>query len=221
MANLIYIIGEAGTGKSTSFRNLNHEETFLISVEGKALPFRGWKKNYSLCSTDNPNGNMAISDNPHKITNLLKAINDRKPLIKTIIIDDFGYTFMNHYMRRAREKGWDKFGDIASDAFMVLDYIKNTMRDNLTVILTMHTAIDSHGVSKIKTIGNMIDDKITLEGKVSYIFHSVVHEGVYQFLTNFNGTKLARTPMGLYSDLYIDNDMHEILKNINAYDNGE
>ena len=221
MSNLIYIIGEAGSGKSTSFRNLNHAETFLISVEGKPLPFRGWKTKYTLCSAENPSGNMVISDNPHKILTYLKAINERKHEIKTVVIDDFGYTFMNHYMRRAREKGWDKFGDIACDAFMVIDYIKNHMRDDLTVILTMHTAIDSHGVSKIKTIGNMIDDKITLEGKVNYIFHSVVHEGIYKFATNFDGTRMARTPMDLYSDLYIDNDMSVILEDIKKYDLGE
>lgn len=221
MANLIYIIGEAGTGKSTSFRNLDHDSTFLISVEGKSLPFRGWKTKYTLCSNENPNGNMVTTDNPHKIVNFLKAINDRKSHIKTIIIDDFGYTFMNHYMRRARETTWTKFGDIACDAFMVIDYIKNHLRDDLTVILTMHTAIDSHGISKIKTIGNMIDEKITLEGKVNYIFHSVVHEGIYKFLTNFDGSRIARTPMDLYSDLYIDNDMHKILQNINDYDNGK
>jgi hypothetical protein len=220
MNNLIYIIGEAGSGKSTSFRNMNHDETFLISVEGKPLPFRGWKTRYTLCSQENPDGNMLINDSPHKIVGFLKAINDRKPHIKTIIIDDFGYTFMNHYMRRAREKGWDKFGDIACDAFMVIDHIKNNLRDDLTVILTLHTAIDSYGVSKIKTIGNMIDDKITLEGKVNYIFHSVVHEGTYRFATNFDGTRMARTPMGLYSDLYIDNDMQKILEDINNYDNG-
>lgn len=221
MANLIYVIGEAGTGKSTSFRNLNHDEVFLISVEGKPLPFRGWKTKYTLCTADNPNGNMVINDNPHKILSYLKAINERKLNIKTIIIDDFGYTFMNHYMRRAREKGWDKFGDIACDAFMVIDYIKGSLRDDLTVILTMHTAIDSYGVSKIKTIGNMIDDKITFEGKVNYIFHSVVHEGNYLFLTNFDSSRMARTPMGLYDQLYIENDMNVILNDIKKYDEGE
>ena len=104
---------------------------------------------------------------------------------------------------------------------MVIDYIKNNIRDDLNVILTMHTAIDAHGTSKIKTIGNMIDDKITLEGKVNYIFHSLVREGKYQFATNFDGHRLARTPLDLYEELYIDNDMQKILEDIRKYDEGE
>src|SRR5271169_3038019 len=103
MSNAILILGESGTGKSTSFRNLNHEETFIINVLDKPLPFRGYKSKYIKLSPDGLTGNYYESDDHDKITRIINLVNKKRTDIKNLIIDDFGFTITNTFMKRSRE----------------------------------------------------------------------------------------------------------------------
>jgi ABC-type dipeptide/oligopeptide/nickel transport system ATPase component len=105
VANGVLLIGESGSGKSTSIENLNPGETFIINVKNKPLPFKGWKSNYVPFSKENPNGNYIGTDNPSTMLNVMQHVSDKMSHIKHLIIEDFQYMAANEYMNRAKESG--------------------------------------------------------------------------------------------------------------------
>src|SRR5690606_999153 len=109
---LTLILGEAGSGKTSSMRNLNPKETFIINVIDKPLPMRGYKKLYQPVTNTNPKGNYFATDDYARIVKCIKAINERKE-IKTLVIDDIQYVLAHAFLRRATEKGFDKFSELA------------------------------------------------------------------------------------------------------------
>lgn len=220
MSESILILGESGTGKSTSIRNLNPEETFILNVIDKPLPFRGYKKHYIKLSADGLTGNYYSSDDPQAIMRVINLINTKRTDIKNLIIDDFGYTITNSFMRKANLKGYDKYTEIGKEAFDILNVI-GTLRDDLFCFVMMHTEIDKLGRYKPKTVGNMIDQYICIEGKFTYVFHALTSEGRYKFLTNNDGQHMSKTPLGCFEEQYIDNDLALIVDKINTYNSGE
>ena len=112
MSHSVLILGESGSGKSTSIRTLPHEETLIINVIGKSLPFRGSKNKYKKLSPDGLEGNYYASDDHSAIMRIIKLVNEKRKEIKYLVIDDFGYTLTNSFMRRASEVGFKKFTDI-------------------------------------------------------------------------------------------------------------
>ncbi len=108
MAQGILIVGESGTGKSTSLEELNPKETFIINVKNKSLPFKGWKANYSLFSKDNLNGNYIATENASEILKLLNYISASMPHIKQVVVDDLQYVISAEYMAKASENGLTK-----------------------------------------------------------------------------------------------------------------
>ena len=163
MANLIMIVGESGTGKSTSIEKLNPKETFIIQVVNKPLPFKGYKTKYSLRNKENPKGNRFVSDRTELIIKILETLN-KEPEIKNIIIDDSQYIMANEFMRRAKEKGYEKFTEIGQNFYMIIDNA-NSMREDINVIFLHHIETLDSGVTKAKTIGKLLDDKVGLEGR--------------------------------------------------------
>lgn len=220
MAESILILGESGTGKSTSIRTLPHEETFVLNVLNKPLPFRGYKAKYKPVVESGEEGNHYASDDPTKIIRILNFINSKRPDIKYIIIDDFGYVISNSFMRKSMIKGFDKYTDIGREVFDILS-LTQTLRDDLFCIFTMHTEIDKHGKCKPKTVGNMIDQYICIEGKFTYCLHAVASEGKYKFLTNNHGQYMAKSPDGVFEELCIDNDLKFVVDKINEFNYGE
>ena len=192
----------------------------IVNVVCKPLPFRGYKAKYKPLSTDGSEGNYYATDDYFSIIRILKLINEKRLDIKYLIIDDFGYTIMNSFMRKAHEKGYQKFTDIGVNAFNIFESIFN-LRENLFCFVMMHTEIDTHGTYKPKTIGKLIDDKVCIEGKFTNIFHSLVVDGNYKFLTNNDGLHMAKTPMDMFDNLHIDNDLLMIVKTISDYNNEE
>jgi hypothetical protein len=219
MSNSILILGESGTGKSTSFRNLDPSETFIVNVLDKPLPFRGYRKNYAPLSADGATGNYYETDDHEKLIRVIKAVNLRRPEIKNLIIDDFGFTLTNTYMRRSREAGFNKFADIGRNAWEIIMSLRG-QRDDLNCIMTMHTEIDNAGRYKPRTIGKMVDQYNIIEGSFTFIFHSLIVENEYKFLTNNDGCHMAKTSMGCFDEFYIDNDLNEAIKKITDYNNG-
>ncbi len=152
MSNNILILGESGSGKSTSVRTLPPESTMIINVIRKPLPFRGFKKKYPILSSDGLTGNYYASDDPKAIIRLINLVNNKRPDITALVIDDFGYMITNSFMRKSTIKGYDKFSDIGKETFEVLDLISN-LRDDLFCFVMMHTEIDMNGRYKPKTVG--------------------------------------------------------------------
>ena len=222
------IYGESGHGKTTSLRNLNPETTFIISTTGKPLPFRGWKKKYVPFvvnkETKEITGNYYISSNWEQILKILKIINTKMPQIETVVVDDFQYVLSYEFVDRATEIGYQKFSELAQHAMEILRYAEQ-MREDCTMCFLTHsenvgTEIDPKYV--IKTIGKLLSEKVTLEGLFTYIFFAKTEEGddgkmQYKLVTNNDGKCLAKTPMGMFEELEIDNDLNEILKVIKEY----
>lgn len=229
-AETIAIVGESGTGKSTSLRNLNPETTFIISTTGKPLPFRAWKKKYIPIKIEGKNvsGNYYVSSKWDQILKILQIIDKMMPQIKQVIIDDFQYVLSYEFVDRATEVGYTKFSELAQHAMEILRYSEK-MREDCKMIFLTHSENVGDNVNPkfvIKTVGKLLSEKVTLEGLFTYIFFTKVSEGgsgrmEYKLITNNDGTCVAKTSLGMFEDLEIDNDLDEIIKVIDAYNEGE
>lgn len=199
MSTAVLILGESGTGKSTSLRNLNPAKTLLIQAIRKPLPFKakGWKVRAAI----KDDGNVFQTDDAILMDKLL-----RQSPHEIVVIDDFQYVMANEYMRRTGEKGYEKFTDIGKNAWNVLS-AASQLAPNRRIYILSHTATDELGRTKIKTIGKMLDEKITLEGMVTIVLRTQVRDGHYTFATQNNGSDTTKSPMGMFSDQYIENDL--------------
>ena len=215
MSNIVLILGSSGSGKSTSTRTLNHEETFFLNVLDKPLPFRGYKKKYN---TDNKN--YYATDDYSQIIAYIRAINERRPEITSIVIDDFNFVLSNEYMRRARENGFNKFTEMGIHTFEIVEEIKK-LRENLFCFIMSHTETDHEGIIKPQTVGKVVPNKVSIEGRITTVLHSRAIGGEFKFLTQFDGLYSAKSPMGLFSELYIDNDLQFVKDKMTDYYNEE
>lgn len=230
MAELIAIVGESGSGKTSSIRNLNPEEVFIISTTGKRPGIRGAKKKFPdvQLTKDGFTGNFYTTSNVDNIGKMMKLISTKRPEIKTIIVDDYQYIQAFESMDRVDEKGYGKFTDMAKHAYEVLKQGKE-LRDDLFVCILTHSENTGDNLNpyfKIKTLGKLLDSVITLEGLFTYVLFTKVvrddEDGVaYKFLTNNDGTCTAKSPLGLFSEKLIDNDLDYVIKAIKEYNEGD
>ena len=226
MAELIAIVGESGSGKTSSVRNLNPEETFIISTTGKRPGMKGANKKYPNFTIQDGkiSGNFFSSSNVDQIGKVLQIIDKKMPHIKTVICDDYQYVMGFEAMDRAKEKSYDKFTDIAQHAYQVLKAAMN-MRDDLNVVILTHSENIGDNVApmyRMKTLGKMLNSVITLEGLFTYVLFTTIlrtddGKAQYKFITNSDGSCTAKTPMGLFEELYIDNDIDYVVKQIKKY----
>lgn len=212
MSTSCLIYGESGTGKSTSIRTMNPTETFLIRVIDKPLPFRKAKEMYKSGNS----GNMLVTDDAKKILSLIQRISDNGDHIKTVIIDDFQYVMANEFMRRANETGYTKFTEIGLNAWNIF-MCANKLRADLVIIFLSHCEVTDAGITKFKTIGRMLDEKITVEGLFTIVLQSVVRDGEYKFMTKNNGHNTVKSPMEMFESDLIDNDLNNVSEKIRSY----
>jgi hypothetical protein len=193
------ILGESGTGKTASLRNLDPAKTLLLQAVRKPLSFRaaGW----ATYSKAQKTGSVITTDNPAHIEGAMRTID--RPIV---VIDDFQYVLANEFMRRSDEKGFEKFTDIGRHAWDILRAASD-LSDTRRVYILAHTANDDAGRTKMKTIGKLLDDKITPEGLVTICLRTVVRDGQYLFSTQNNGSDTSKSPMGMFADMLIDNDL--------------
>ena len=216
MAKIIGIMGESGAGKTTSMRNLDPATTYYIDCDKKGLSWRGWKKQYNAESK-----NYFSTDKQSEVLTIMQGINDKRPNIKTIIIDTLNGIMVADEMRRSKENGYDKWMDLAVSVYGIIDYAL-TMRDDITVIFVCHsqTVRDDSGYmfTSIKTNGQKLS-KIGLETKFPIVLYAKCVDGQYLFETQANFST-AKTPMGMFAEKTIPNDIAEVLKAIEEYENG-
>lgn len=195
------ILGESGTGKSASLRNFNPSEVFLIQAVAKPLPFRStnWKP--------------WVCDNADKI---VAAIQSSKMTKDIIIIDDFQYLMANEFMTRAGETGYQKFTEIALHAWNILR-AATTLAPDKRVYIMGHTDTDEAGRTRAKTIGKLLNEKITVEGLLTIVLRTAVINGQYVFSTRNNGSDTVKTPMEMFADEHIQNDLKAVDDAIVSY----
>lgn len=232
MAELIAIVGDSGSGKSTSIRNLDPERTFIISTTGKRPGVKGAKKRYPDFRINRESkemqGNFYVSSNIDSIKKMMQIVNAKMPEVSVLIIDDFQYLQAFEAMARVDEKGYGKFTDMAKHAYEALKTGMD-MRDDLFIVIMTHSENTGDNLNpyyKIKTQGKMLDSVITLEGLFTYVLFTKVikddGENVqYKFITNSDGTCTAKTPMGLFEDQLIDNDLDMVVRRIQEYNENE
>jgi ABC-type dipeptide/oligopeptide/nickel transport system ATPase component len=225
MSTLVGIVGQSGTGKSTSIETLNPKETVIINVSNKPLPFKGWKSNYTQGKLSE-GANYISTDVAATIVQALKYISDNRPEIKYVIIDDLQYLMSFEFMAKAKEKGFEKFTDIGKNTFDVLNASRQ-LRDDLIIFAIYHEESTSENFNpkrKIKTIGKLLDDKITLEGLFTIVFFTEVkieedQRPHYYFVTQTDGVTTAKSPRGMFDELLIPNDLSFVSTKINEYYN--
>lgn len=226
MAEKIFILGNSGTGKSTSLRNLNPEETFIIQCLNKKLPFKGWKSKYKNLTKEEPNGNKTFSKDYTTITKQLKYISEKRNEIKTVILDDSSYLLTEDFMSRITQKAsgnsaFEKYNIIANNFYTLLNLI-DELREDLVIVFIAHTQTDDDGTRHFKTVGKLLDNMIVLEGLVTIILESTIKEKHYMFQTNKkDGNEPCKSPMGMFEEdeLFIENDLQIVIEKIRNFDN--
>jgi ABC-type dipeptide/oligopeptide/nickel transport system ATPase component len=231
MSELVGIIGNSGSGKTTSFlhnesigvKGLDPETNIIINVAGKPLPAKGWKKKYN--TFEGKTGNYLSSSSSAKIVKALTFISEKRKEITSIVIDDSQYIMGFKFMEKALEKGFDKFNILAKDYFDVLNTAR-TLRDDLTVFILTHSDEihrDFETTRKMKTLGRMLDQNITLEGLFGLLLytHSEWDEkeekGYYYFITNKTSSYPSKSPIGMFENIQIPNDLGFVLDKINEF----
>lgn len=213
MSKVICVMGESGSGKTTSCRKLDPRTTYYIDCDKKGLSWKGWRQQYN-----SENKNYKATDDADKIKMILAGISEKSPQIKTVVVDTINGIMVGDEMRRIKEKGYDKWVDLAS---CVWDLVNSaySYRDDLTVIFFAHTQTerDENGYSftRIKTNGKKLE-KIVLESKFTTVLLSKIVDGKYVFETRANNST-AKTPMGAFEADTIDNDITQVIEALQDY----
>ena len=205
----VLIIGKSGSGKTYSLKNFKKNEVGIISVEKGRLPFKS-----DLQVAKVPANFEGVKDYATlyraKYAWILKAIESGK--FKSVVIDDSQYLLANELFDRAAEKGFDKFTQMAANFRGLIHAINESEDENKIVYFLHHTEIDADGREKAKTIGKMLDEKLTIEG----CFDIVIYCQDHKFYTQTNGQSTAKTPEEMF-DLEIPNDLKAVDVAIREY----
>lgn len=215
MARVVGIMGESGSGKTTSMRNLDPKTTFYIDCDKKGLSWKGWRSQYN-----DKNKNYFATDYIEVVTKILDKI-DKQPEqknISTVVIDTLNGLMVGDEVRRMKDKGYDKWVDMAQCVWGLLDHLYE-LRDDLTIIVLCHSQTqkedDGYTFTRIKTSGKKLD-KLSIESKLTTVLYATANDGKYVFQTHANNST-AKTPYGAFDSDEIDNDIVEVLKVLKEY----
>lgn len=200
MAIIVMVYGQSGTGKSASLRNFQREDVAVVNVSGKPMPFRNSLKLYN--SNDYQAITRAITAAPQK----------------SIVIDDATYLMVDEFMRTAKQTGYQKYTDMAVN-FNALVEAAAHLPDDKIIYFLGHSDQSDDGREHFKTIGKMLDNYVTLEGRFTIVLKTVVQDKRYLFATQNNGQDTVKAPMGMFESALIDNDLAMVDKTIREYYN--
>ena len=213
MSKLIGDLGESGASKTTSLRKLDQATNYIIDADKKGLSWKGWKNQYN-----SGNRNYIAIDDPNTIRSLCRNINEKASHIKTLVIDTLNGIMVADEMRRSKEKGFDKWQDLASCVWGIVDDCLK-FREDLTVIFICHSQTDmnENGYlwTRIKTSGKKLD-KIVLESKFNTVLLAKCIDGKHIFETQSNFST-AKSPMGAFETMEIDNDMLKVIEALEEF----
>lgn len=201
------ILGESGSGKSTSLRNFDKSEVLVFNIADKVLPFR---KKLNVI-------NLRKASYSERYSLIKQYISKYQEKCKVFVIDDSQYLMAFEMFDRAKETGYNKFTDIALDFKNLLDFVQTSTNDDVTVYLLHHTEMTDTGKIKAKTSGKMIDNQLTLEGLFSIVLMTRSYDGNFKFVTKSDGLDPVKTPMEMFNDGEIDNDLKLVDKTIREY----
>jgi len=200
MGECVFLYGQSGAGKSRSLINFKEDEVFVINVIGKRLPFA---KKFKY---------MAKTDDPKTIIEQLA-----KMPCKTAVIDDAGYISTNAFMRgHGQGDQFKLFNAIGDNLWCLINAIKTGLPDDVIVYMVFHEDRDETGFSKLRTIGKLLDQKVCLEGMVTIVLRCMIKGGQHIFLTNSDGTDIAKSPEGMFEE-EIENDLKMVDDTIRKY----
>ena len=207
MAQKVLVMGESGTGKSTSMRNCDAAITAVVNPVGKPLPF---KNHFDMLNNET---------DARKITKYMK--DQAAAGKKIIVVDDFQYILAVPYMNRIKETGWDKYNDFGANYFEIIDVCKD-LPDDVVVVYMTHLETLDNGLTTVKLIGKLLREKITIEGLFTVVLRTGVNEGKYYFYTQNSGKDTVKSPLGMFPSYAIDNDLNYVVDKIrNYYEIGE
>ena len=204
MAEKVLIMGESGTGKSTSLRNCDPATTAVVNPVGKPLPFKGSSKFTML------NGETEA----RKICKWMKEqVASGK---KLLVVDDFQYILAVPYMNRIKETGWDKYNDFGANYFEIIQVCEELPADVVVVYLTHLETLES-GLTTVKLIGKLLREKITIEGLFTVVLRTGVNEARYYFYTQNSGKDPVKSPIGMFPAYAIENDLNYVVDKVRSY----
>lgn len=210
MAKMLLIMGEPASGKTVSLRNIPKNELYYVDCDKKGLNYKGWKNDFNA-----EKKNYFRSNDGEQIAKLMIAISEKREDIKYIAIDTINSIMIADEMRRSKDKNFDKWVDLASCIFNLINIVPD-LRDDLTVIFIGHTQTDDEGFTRLLTNGKKLN-KIGLEKYFDTVLIAKNNDGKYVFETT-SPTSTARVPMGCYEgEQYIENDLYEIIKELKEY----
>lgn len=225
MSKQLMIAGNTGSGKSTSLRNLDPKSTFVINCGKKDFSFPKARVNYTQFDKATLTGNVYNTDNFNQIINIISFIGTKMSHIKTLVIDDFQFSMAASVMNNINIKGFEKWNELAAGIWNTLG-AGNSQREDLTVVFIEHleSDYDDSGVkqTKAKTVGKLIDKTVNLDGLFTTILYSEAIKNAegridYVFRTHTNGTDTCKTPMGMFEDDYIPNDLAVVIDKMKEY----
>ena len=203
----VIIYGKSGSGKTTSLRNFGKDEILYVNVEKKALPFRG---NFTY--------HMA-SENPITIIEQLKRLGKDIPC-KSAVIDDITYIMVNNFMRRHRDmkgnKQFDLYNDIGDFIWNIFEAVR-ALPNDIIVYIVMHEETNDYGTTKIRTIGSLLDNKVVPEGIVTICLRAMTTKNGHVFKTCTDGSDITKSPMEMFDEEEVPNDLKAINGIIREY----
>lgn len=215
MAKMVALYGEPGTGKSTSLKSLPANETFYVDADGKGLNYKGWRELYSK-----DKGNYFVTNEPNKVIACLEAIgtNPKYKHIHYFVVDTMNNIWTSEEMRRCNERGYDKWMDLASTTWSLIE-MPSHLRDDLVVIYVFHSQTerteDGYEFIRIKTNGRKTE-KNNIDSRFNWLLRAVKVDGRYMLeTTSHNST--SRTPLDAFEDEYIPNDIMNVINVMKEY----
>ncbi len=215
MAKVIGIMGESGSGKTTSMRGLPPESTFYIDADKKGLSWKGWRDAYQF-----EKHNYMATDQIGTVSAILEKINKQDSMkhIKVVVIDTLNGLMVADEVRRMKDKGYDKWVDLAQCVWELLDSLYS-YRDDLTIIVICHSQTqkedDGYTFTRIKTSGKKLD-KLSIETKLTTVLYAVAKDGEYVFQTRAHNST-CKTPLGAFDKDEIPNDIVTVLEALKDY----